>query len=379
MALFGSGHLGMADSVEIVVVGAGVVGLAIAKYLAESGHEVLVLEKEKWIGSETSARNSEVIHAGLYYPPESKKAALCIEGKEALYTYCDERGIPHRRCGKLIVAADDGEITSLQRIRANGIASGVDDLVMIDADAATALEPNLKCVAALHSPSTGIVDSHQYMLALEGDIAASGGMIALQTTFLGARRSAQGFSVTTQSVDGAETLLSCRWLVNAAGLHAQAVARLVEDMPSAAIPARYLAKGLYFTLSGAAPFQRLVYPLPTAASLGLHYSVDLGGQARFGPDVEWIDTIDYEVDGSRARMFEANIRRYFPALKPNSLQPGYAGIRPKIVPPGAPAGDFVIQGPIDHGLDGLIHLFGIESPGLTSSLAIGRTVATLVH
>lgn len=371
--------MGMADSVEIVVVGAGVVGLAIAKCLAESGCEVLVLEKEKWIGSETSARNSEVIHAGLYYPPDSKKAALCIEGKEALYSYCAERGIPHRRCGKLIVAADDDEISSLQKIRTNGIASGVDDLVMIDADAAKALEPNLECVAALHSPSTGIVDSHQYMLALEGDIGAAGGMIALQTMFLGGRQSAQGFTVEAQSGDGTEALLTCRWLVNAAGLHAQTVAGSVENMPSEMIPARYLAKGVYFTLSGAAPFQRLVYPLPTAASLGLHYSVDLGGQARFGPDVEWIDTIDYEVDGNRARKFEASIRRYFPALKSGSLHPGYAGIRPKIVPPGAPAGDFLIQGPTTHGLDGLIHLFGIESPGLTSSLAIGRAVAKLLR
>ncbi len=368
----------MADSVEVVVVGAGVVGLAVAKCLADAGREVLVLEKEDRIGSETSARNSEVIHAGLYYPPGSKKASFCVEGKEALYRYCAERGIPHRQCGKLIVAAETSEIANLEEIRANGVASGVHDLTMIDANTATGLEPKLQCVAALLSPSTGIVDSHQYMLALEGDIGAQGGVVALQTAFIRAQPSTAGFFITAQTAKKEEVSLTCSALINAGGLHAQAIAQSITNMPTAMIPRRYLAKGIYFTLSGAAPFERLIYPLPTTASLGLHYSVDIGGQARFGPDVEWIDSIDYEVDANRADRFEDSIRRYYPALKPGSLQPGYAGVRPKIVPPGAPAGDFVIQGSRTHGLSGLVNLFGIESPGLTSSLAIGRAVAALV-
>ena len=368
----------MAESVEIVVIGAGVVGLAVAKCLADIGREVLVLEKEEQIGSETSARNSEVIHAGIYYPPRSMKAALCVEGKAALYRYCVERGISHRRCGKLIVAAERRETPGLEKILVNATQSGVTDLTMIDAEAARALEPNLQCEMALLSPSTGIIDSHQYMLALEGDISRQGGIVALQSTFCGANPIAEGFNLKVDTAGSDFMTLDCRILINASGLHAQHVAKTIQMMPRELVPKQHLAKGSYFTMSGRAPFERLIYPLPTTASLGLHYSVDLGGQARFGPDVEWIDAIDYEVDADRADEFESSIRRYFPTLESGALSPGYAGVRPKIVGPGEPAGDFELQGPQTHGVDGLINLFGIESPGLTSSLAIGRHVAALV-
>jgi L-2-hydroxyglutarate oxidase LhgO len=368
----------MTESVEIVVVGAGVVGLAVAKHLADAGREVLVLEKEEQIGSETSARNSEVIHAGIYYPPGSMKAALCVAGKAALYSYCAERGIPHKQCGKLIVAADVRETPSLEKILVNATESGVTDLALIDAEAARALEPNLQCEVALLSPSTGIIDSHQYMLALEGDISRQGGIVAVRSTFCSADLIADGFKLEVDTAGSNVMALDCRILINAGGLHAQRVANTIQTMPRELVPQRYLAKGSYFTLSGRAPFERLIYPLPTTASLGLHYSVDLGGQARFGPDVEWIDAVDYEVDAERAAEFESSIRRYFPALDSSALSPGYAGVRPKIVGPGESAGDFELQGPQEHGVDGLINLFGIESPGLTSSLAIGSHVASLV-
>jgi L-2-hydroxyglutarate oxidase LhgO len=367
----------MADSVEVVVVGAGVVGLAIAKCLADAGHEVLVLEKEDQIGSETSARNSEVIHAGIYYPPRSLKAAFCVEGKEALYRYCEERGVPHKRCGKLVVATDTTEISSLKKIQANAIASGVDDLELMDGHAAIALEPNLECVAALLSPSTGIIDSHQYMLALEGDITSQGGAIALRSTFVGAIPVTDGLRLTAQTAEESVTV-DCQTLINAGGLHAHQIASAIKAMPLELIPKQYLAKGSYFTLAGGAPFERLIYPLPTRASLGLHYSIDMGGQARFGPDVEWVDTIDYQVNAKRAAAFEKSIRHYFRGLPSGALQPGYAGVRPKIAGRDQPSGDFAIQVSQDHSVSGLINLFGIESPGLTSSLAIGRHVADLV-
>ncbi|MDA1059039.1 MAG: NAD(P)/FAD-dependent oxidoreductase [Proteobacteria bacterium] len=368
----------MADYVETIIVGAGVVGLAIARSLAASGRDVLVIEKEDRIGSETSSRNSEVIHAGIYYPPQSMKAALCVEGKSMLYRYCADRGIPHRRCGKLIVAASVEEVQDLRRIQANGAASGVTDLELLDGDAARALEPNLRCVAALLSPSTGIVDSHQFMLALEGDITATGGTIALKSRFRTATPTKHGFrtQVDTPEVGGFE--LDCGVLINAGGLHAQSVAGSILGMPKDMIPNQFLAKGSYFVLGGRPPFERLIYPLPTAASLGLHYSVDLGGQTRFGPDVEWVDEIDYGVSADGAVAFETSIRRYYPALPQGTLSPGYAGVRPKIVGPGAPAGDFVIQGPQAHGVRSLFNLFGIESPGLTSSMAIGRHIAALI-
>jgi L-2-hydroxyglutarate oxidase LhgO len=368
----------MTDYVDCIVIGAGVVGLAIARSLAVQGREVLVLETEDRIGSVTSARNSEVIHAGIYYPPRSKKAALCVEGKSLLYRYCLEHGIPHRRCGKLIVAADDGEVGRLKDIQATGIASGVTDLKLISGADAQDLEPQLQCHAALLSPSTGIVDSHQYMLALEGDIEASGGAIALRSTFVAATPTAAGLRVRVDTAESGSIELDCRILINAAGLEAQAVARAVDGLPLDLIPPQHLAKGSYFILEGKAPFDRLIYPLPTSASLGLHYSVDLGGQARFGPDVEWVDAVDYRVDDNRVAAFEASIRRYFPALGPGALHAGYAGVRPKIVGPGAAAGDFVVQGPGEHRIAGLFNLFGIESPGLTSSLAIGRYVAEAI-
>jgi len=368
----------MVDYVDTIIVGAGVVGLAVARSLAVGGRDVLVIEKEDRIGSETSSRNSEVIHAGIYYPPQSRKAALCVEGKSLMYRYCTDRGIPHRQCGKLIVAASAEEVRDLRRIQANGAASGVTDLEMLDGGAAQALEPNLRCVAALLSPSTGIVDSHQFMMALEGDITATGGAIALNSRFQAATPTARGFriQVGTLALDGFE--LDCGALINAGGLHAQTVAGSILGLPKDFIPTQYLAKGSYFVLGGKPPFERLIYPLPTAASLGLHYSVDLGGQTRFGPDVEWVDEIDYRVSTDGAAAFESSIRRYYPALPHDALKPGYAGVRPKIVGAGAPAGDFVIQGPQSHGVAGLFNLFGIESPGLTSSLAIGRHMAALI-
>ena len=368
----------MTDYVDCIVIGAGVVGLAVARRIACQGRDVVVLEEEDRIGSVTSSRNSEVIHAGIYYPPGSKKAALCVEGKSLLYRYCRDRSIPYRQCGKLIVAADASEIERLKEIQANGIACGVADLRLIDGVEAQALEPQLRCHAALVSPSTGIVDSHQYMLALEGDIEAAGGVVALRSAFKVATPTATGFRVRVDTAEGDLVELDCGVLINAAGLQAQTVARAVHGLATDIIPPQYLAKGSYFILDGKAPFDRLIYPLPTSASLGLHYSVDLGGQARFGPDVEWVETIDYRVDSDRVSAFEASIRRYFPALAPDALYAGYAGVRPKIVGPGAAAGDFLIQGPQEHKVAGLFNLFGIESPGLTSSLAIGRYVADAI-
>jgi len=364
------------DRVDSIVVGAGVVGLACGRALARAGHEVLVLEKEPLIGSATSSRNSEVIHAGIYYPPSSLKARLCVRGKTMLYEYCAIHGIPHRRCEKLVVAADPGEVASLQQIRENGEASGVDDLRIIDGPSATALEPALRCHAALVSPSSGIIDSHQYMLALQGDIEDAGGVVSLGSHFDRARTQ-NGDLVVSVRTAGSETLdVACKHLVNAAGLDAQRVAQSIEGMPPANIPEQYLAKGNYFVVSGAAPFSRLIYPLPTSASLGLHYSIDMGGQVRFGPDVEWVSAVDYTVNDARAAKFEESIRRYYPALPDGALKPGYAGVRPKIAGPGAPPADFVVQGPDTHGVPGLINLFGIESPGLTASLAIGEDVAS---
>ncbi len=366
----------MSDFVECIVVGAGVVGLACARAIAQSGRQVLVLEKEPLIGSETSSRNSEVIHAGIYYPPESLKAALCVRGKDMLYDYCETQGIPHGRCEKLVVAANAGEVAALERIRQNALASGVHDLELIDGAAATRLEPKLRCHAALRSPSTGILDSHQYMLALEGDIENAGGSVVPRSYVAEARRAGETFEVVVETEEPEPIVVASRMLVNAAGLWAQQVAQRVEGMPPERIPKQYLAKGNYFVMSGKAPFSRLIYPLPTAASLGLHYSIDLGGQVRFGPDVEWVERIDYRVDATRAAAFEAAIRRYFPELPRAALQPGYAGVRPKIVGPDDPAGDFVIQGEGEHGVAGLVNLFGIESPGLTSSLAIAEEVAS---
>ncbi|MGQ9365524.1 NAD(P)/FAD-dependent oxidoreductase [Azospirillum sp. ST 5-10] len=364
------------DRVDCVVVGAGVVGLAVARRLAMSGREVVVLEAAEAIGTGTSSRNSEVIHAGIYYPAGSLKARLCVAGRDALYAYCAGRGIAHRRLGKLIVATDEEQVANLAAIRRQAAANGVDDLQSLDAGAVRALEPDLHAVAALLSPSTGIVDSHGLMLALQGEAEGHGAMVAFHSPLLGARVAGRGLEV---AVGGAEPMrLACTVLVNAAGLGAWRVARAVEGLPAAAVPPQHLAKGNYYALGhGRAPFRHLVYPVPEDGGLGVHLTLDLAGQARFGPDVEWLAGADYDhtVDPRRADRFYASIRRYWPGLPDAALVPAYCGIRPKLSGPGAPAADFLVQGPRDHGVPGLVNLFGIESPGLTACLALADAVA----
>ncbi len=360
------------DSVECVVVGAGVIGLAVARALALAGREVVVLERNDTIGGETSSRNSEVIHAGIYYPTGSLKAKLCVAGRERLYGYCRSRGIPHRRIGKLIVAAADAQVAGLEALRRRAIANGVDALQPLDAAAAGRLEPAVRCVAAVLSPSTGIIDSHALMLSLQGEAEDRGAMIALNSTLQRGEARSEGFRLEIDS--GGPMRLRCRCLVNAAGLGAQAVARSLAGLDPRHVPPRFLAKGHYFTLAGRSPFNRLIYPMPDAAGLGVHVTLDLAGQARFGPDVEWIEVIGYDVDASRAAAFAAAIRHYFPQLRDGALLPAYTGIRPKLQAPGGPPEDFVIQGPESHQLRGLVNLYGIESPGLTSSLAIADEV-----
>ena len=360
------------ENVDCVVIGAGVVGLAVARALALAGREVIILEAAEGIGTETSSRNSEVIHAGIYYPKGSLMARTCVEGRRLLYAYCAEHGVPHRNCGKLIVATNAQESELLQSIKGRAEANGVEGMQLMSGNAATQLEPNLHCTAALLSPATGIVDSHSYMLALLGDAEAHGAMLAIHSPVTAGRVVDGGIEL---EVGGTEPMqLRCRLVINAAGLHAPDLARKISGVPSDKIPTAYYAKGNYFTLSGRSPFSRLIYPVPVPGGLGVHITVDLGGQAKFGPDVEWIPGIDYSVDPHRADKFYAAVRKYWPALKDGALQPGYAGIRPKIVPPGAPAQDFTLQGPADHGVPGLVNMFGIESPGLTASLALAEQV-----
>jgi L-2-hydroxyglutarate oxidase LhgO len=363
------------DEFDCAVIGGGVVGLAVARALALAGREVVVLEAEGAIGTGTSSRNSEVIHAGIYYPQGSLKARLCVEGKEALYDYAAERGVPHRRCGKLIVATSPEQVAQLEVIRAKAAANGVGDLVLLTAQQAMDMEPQLHCVAALHSPSTGIVDSHALMLSLLGDLENAGGMLALKSPI--ARAECGRDAIVLVAEDG--TALRCNTVVNAAGLLAPELARRFEGLPPAAVPTAYFAKGSYFTLSGRAPFSRLVYPVPEPGGLGVHLTIDLGGQAKFGPDVQWVKAADdLVVDPARGNGFYAEVRKYWPALPDRALIPGYAGMRPKISGPDEPARDFMIDGPESHGVRGLVNLFGIESPGLTSSLAIGRYVERLL-
>jgi L-2-hydroxyglutarate oxidase LhgO len=365
------------DKVDCVVVGAGVIGLAVARRLALAGREVIVLEAAEGIGTETSSRNSEVIHAGIYYRAGSLMAQMCVTGKYALYRYCREHGIPHRNCGKLIVATTPKETEKLQSIRSHAAANGVDDMQLLDGEAARALEPALNCDAALLSPSTGIIDSHAYMLALQGDAEEAGAACAFHTPLLRARATAGRIEIEAGGT--APMTLECNLLVNAAGLGAPSVARGIEGMPIDLIPSAYLAKGNYFSCSARAPFSRLIYPVPEPGGLGVHLTLDMAGQARFGPDVEWVETIDYAVDPARAERFYPAIRRYWPTLPDGALMPSYSGIRPKIVPPAVATQDFLIQGPRDHGVAGLINLFGIESPGLTSSLAIADHVGGLAE
>jgi len=363
-------------STDCLVVGGGVIGLACARALALAGHEVILVERHDAIGTETSARNSEVIHAGIYYETGSLKAQLCLTGKHSLYAYCNSHGIAYRNCGKLIVASDPGQEPALSAILARAQANGVEDMRAIDGAAARALEPALRASGALLSGSTGIVDSHGYMQALEGDAEANGAMIAFNTPFERATPTPDGFDV---QCGGAEPMrLAARRIVNAAGLGAQSVAQAVEGLPAAAVPRRFIAKGNYFLLQGKSPFGRLIYPVPEPGGLGIHVTHDLDGRARFGPDVEWVETLDYAVDPSRADAFYESIRHYWPGLPDGALVPGYAGIRPKLSGRGEPAADFRIDGPAQHGIAGLVNLFGIESPGLTSSLAIAELVRTML-
>ncbi len=369
----------MIERVDAVVVGAGVVGLAAARRLALAGLETVVLEAERGIGCGVSSRSSEVIHAGLYYPQGGLKARLCVAGRRKLYAYCAERGVEHRRIGKLVAAADSAQSARLAAVADGARANGVDDLVMLTAAEAQAMEPALSCAGALWSPSTGIVDSHALMLALLGDAQAAGAALALATPMIGGAVETEGFVV---EAGGAEPMrLRCRILVNAGGLGAWTVARRLNGGPPP--PPRYLARGNYFSLSGArAPFSHLIYPLPEDGGLGVHLTFDLAGQARFGPDVEWLDGAEenpsYVVDPTRSHAFYAAIRRYWPDLPDGALVPAYAGVRPKLAGPGAPPADFMLAGPQTHGIPGLAHLFGVESPGLTASLALADAVAEAV-
>jgi L-2-hydroxyglutarate oxidase LhgO len=363
------------DRVDAVVIGAGVVGLACARALALAGREVVILEAEDAIGTHTSSRNSEVIHAGIYYPQGSLKAHSCVEGRRRLYEYCAARGVPHRRCGKLIVATDRAQLDELEGIRRKAHANGVADVAPVSLAEVRAMEPEVACVAALHSPSTGIVDSHALMLAYLGDAERAGAMLALKSPLEKGVVRADGIELR---VAGAEPILAAH-VVNSAGLRAPSLARRIEGYRAELAPPELYAKGNYYTLARRAPFSRLVYPVPEPGGLGVHVTLDLGGRARFGPDVEWIERIDYSVDPRRAERFYAAIRRYWPGLPDGALEPGYAGVRPKIAGKGAPVPDFVVQGPCEHGVPGLVHLYGIESPGLTASLALADHVAATIN
>ncbi len=360
------------EQVDCVVIGAGVVGLAVARALAQAGREVLILEAESAIGTGTSSRNSEVIHAGIYYPQGSLKARLCVDGRDALYAFCDSHGVPYRRCGKLIVGTDASQLAGLDALQAHALANGVDDLRRLHAGEVKMLEPQLNAVAGLLSPSTGIVDSHALMLALQGDAEAAGALLALHAPVTAMAVMEAGLCVEVGG-DAPMTLLAAS-VINCAGHAAPEIAARTAGFAAESVPARYFAKGSYFSLATATPFHHLVYPLPEPGGLGVHLTLDLGGQARFGPDVEWVDSLDYTMDESRAERFYAAIRRYWPALPDGVLQPAYTGIRPKISGPGEPAADFRIDGPAEHGVAGLVNLFGIESPGLTAALAIADEV-----
>jgi L-2-hydroxyglutarate oxidase LhgO len=363
------------ERVDCIVIGAGVIGLACARALAMTGRQTIVLEAESRIGSGVSSRSSEVIHAGIYYAQGSLKARFCVQGRELLYPYLTQRNLPHRRVGKLVVATDEVQLASLAELQRRGRANGVERLEMLDASQAAALEPMLSCCAALHSPDTGIVDSHALMLSLSGDLQSHDGSIALCSPMQRAMRRDGLWQLTTGGDQPYE--IRCDVMVNAAGLSAQRVAATIEDYPPHRIPALRLSRGNYFSLTRRAPFRRLIYPMPSDGGIGIHLTLDLGGTARFGPDVEWIDRIDYNVDPDRAGAFYRSIRAFWPQLPDGALQPAYAGIRPKLSGPGEPARDFVIDGPAQHGLPGLIQLFGFESPGLTSALAVGQHVSEL--
>ncbi len=363
------------DQVDCIVIGAGVVGMACARALAIAGREVIVIEKESMPGTEISARNSGVIHAGIYYPTGSLKAKLCLRGKELLYPYCRDHAVPHKKCGKLIVATSPDEEPALERIKQLASANDVDDLYYLSAEEMQVREPDLKITKALFSPSTGIVDVHNLILALQGDLENHGGMIALNTPVLSGGISDNGILLET----GGESpmTLCAKTVINAAGLGAPVLAGKISDFPNECVPQLYYAKGNYFSLNGKSPFNHLIYPVPEAAGLGVHVTLDLDGQVRFGPDVEWTDKLEYEVDPTRSAPFYNAIRRYWPALEDGSLTPDYSGIRPKLQAPGETAVDFLLQDQSTHGIPGLVNLFGIESPGLTSSMAIAEMVLAM--
>ena len=359
----------MSLQVQAVVIGAGAVGLACARALARAGKEVIILERNIDFGLETSARNSEVIHAGIYYPPGSLKAKMCVSGRKKLYAFCEEYGVEYSRCGKLIVATSERQLSELKNIQARALANGVDDLELLTASQAVALEPSLHALAALLSPSTGIINGRAYMLALLGDAEHHGASLALNSRVQSLQSTASGLQLSVLC-DGVEETLLADLVVNAAGHQSIALANTCDAVAAEKIPQAYLAKGNYFSLAGRSPFSRLIYPVPEPGGLGVHLTLDLGLQARFGPDVEWVQTEDYSVNPQRAEVFYAAIRKYWPDLKDDALQPAYAGIRPKTVPQGSPDADFQVQGPDEHGVAGLVNFYGIESPGLTSSLAL---------
>ncbi len=366
----------MAEKADCIVIGAGVVGLAVARELAMRGREVIVLEAESAVGTGTSSRNSGVIHAGIPYAIGSLKARLCIRGKELLYRYCPEHGVGHRRLGKLIVAVEESEVENLRALKERAAANGMHELEFLDKAEALAMEPALRCVAALHSPTTGIIDVHDLMLAFQGDAEANGAAIAFNSPVAGGRACANGIEL---KVGGASPVtIHCKALINSAGLEAQSVASRIEGIPLKTIPERFLAKGSYFVLAGPPPFARLIYPVPATHGLGIHFLLDMGGRTHFGPDVEWVDEIDYDVNEGRVEDFYAAVRRFWPGLENGELKPGYAGIRPKIARAGSSDADFVIQGPDVHGIPGLVNLYGIESPGLTAAMAIAENVAEIV-
>lgn len=363
---------------ETIVIGAGAVGLAVARSLATAGHQVLVLEQHDLIGSETSSRNSEVIHAGIYYPPGSLRARLCVDGKHELYRFCERRGVPHRRCSKLLVATGPDQLEKLAGIEKTAIANGVGDLVELTPAQARALEPDVSCVAALLSPSTGIVDSHAFMLALQGEAEAHGAQVVLRTPVRKVNREAGGLFRIEAGAEGAVETLSCRRLVMSAGLHATKLADTLGWPGNYRPPRTYYAVGQYYALSGRSPFSRHIYPMPQGAWLGLHATVDIGGRCKFGPDIEWIPEIDYSFKPEKLAQFLDFIRSYYPGLDPSRLHPDYTGIRPKLYREGEPVPDFSFHGPAEHGVPGLVMLFGIESPGLTASLAIGAHVERML-
>src|SRR6202142_1353974 len=358
---------------QVLVIGAGVVGLAVSRAAARKGHDVVVAEAANAIGTGISSRNSEVIHAGMYYATGTLRGRHCVRGRRMLYEFCASHGVPHRKCGKLIVATNAAELDKIQAIAVQGGINGVEGLELIGGNAARAMEPELACIGALHSPETGIIDGHAYMLALRGDLEDAGGAIAFNTKVMGAARKGGQWQVVFGGSSGGE--FSFDAVANCAGLGAQSVARAFDDYPATRVPRLGLAKGNYFTFAGKPAFSRLIYPTPIVGGLGVHVTLDLAGRMRFGPDVEWVAQENYDVDPARAALFYERVRTYWPGLPNGSLAPDYSGIRPKLSGPGEPQGDFLIDAPAQHGLPGLVQMFGIESPGLTSSLSLGEEVA----